>query len=320
MRIHHLDCGPFRPLGGRLMDGVSPGAVGRLTCHCLAIETDRHGVVLVDTGLGLGDMRHPFPRLPWWNAALLRPLLDPERSMLRRLKHLGLAAADVRHVVMTHLDFDHAGGLADFPEARVHLTAPEAEAARARRGLLGRIRYRPAQWGDTERWHPYETRLGRRGRGSGETWFGFRDVRALEGLPPDLLLVPLPGHSAGHAGVAIQGPRGWMLHAGDSYFNRDEVHRRRRGGGAPAPSCPPGIAAYERLMAWDQRARRTNQARVRTLAQDPLSPVLVFCTHDPVEFVAMAAWSEGRGAPGAAAAAGAAPQPEGGSRRGSGSS
>ena len=43
MRIHHLDCGPMRPLGGALMDGVSPGLVGRLTCHCLAIETDGEG-------------------------------------------------------------------------------------------------------------------------------------------------------------------------------------------------------------------------------------------------------------------------------------
>jgi glyoxylase-like metal-dependent hydrolase (beta-lactamase superfamily II) len=295
MRIHHLDCGPFHPLGGRLMDGVSPGLVGRLTCHCLAIETARHGVVLVDTGLGLRDMLRPYPRLPWWNAAMLRPRFDPERAVIRRLKSLGLEPSDVRHIVMTHLDFDHAGGLIDFPQAKVHLTSPEAEAAVVRRGLLGRTRYRPAQWGDTRRWHSYETRLGRRGRGSGETWFGLRDVRELDGLPPEILLVPLPGHSAGHAGVAIQSPRGWMLHAGDAYFNRAEVH----GGPAAAapPRCPPGVAAYERIMAEDKRERRETQARVRTLANDPLSPVVVFCTHDPVEFVAMAAWSEGTGAP-----------------------
>ena len=63
MRIHHLDCGPARPLGGALMDGVSPGAIGRLTCHCLAVETPRHGVVLVDTGLG---MRVAMPSARVW--------------------------------------------------------------------------------------------------------------------------------------------------------------------------------------------------------------------------------------------------------------
>ncbi|MFX7408715.1 MBL fold metallo-hydrolase, partial [Acinetobacter baumannii] len=86
-----------------------------------AIETRGDGVVLVDTGLGLRDMLRPWPRLPWPNVALLRPRLDPERSMLRQLKRLGIGPRDVRHIVMTHLDFDHAGGLVDFPWARVHL-------------------------------------------------------------------------------------------------------------------------------------------------------------------------------------------------------
>jgi len=56
MCVHHLDCGPLHALGGRLMDSVSPGAVARPTCQCLAIETDRNSVVLVDTGFGLHGM------------------------------------------------------------------------------------------------------------------------------------------------------------------------------------------------------------------------------------------------------------------------
>ncbi|GGC69445.1 hypothetical protein GCM10011504_54170 [Siccirubricoccus deserti] len=277
MRIHHLDCGPARPFGGALMDGVSPGATGRLSCHCLAIETNRHGLVLVDTGLGLRDMARPFARLPWLNAALLRFRYDPERTMLRRLRRLGFQPGDVRHIVMTHLDFDHAGGLIDFPHAAVHLMEPEAKAARQREGLLGRARWRPAQWGDTSRWRTYSDRT--EGR-----WFGFDAVTDMEGLPPELLLVPLPGHTPGHAGVAIEGPRGWMLHAGDSYFSRAEVH-------ADPPSCPPGTAAYERMMAWDSRLHWANQARLRALLREPDAPVAVFCTHDPVEYVAMAVWS-----------------------------
>jgi glyoxylase-like metal-dependent hydrolase (beta-lactamase superfamily II) len=277
MRIHHLDCGPARPFGGALMDGVSPGAIGRLSCHCLAIETDRHGVVLVDTGLGLRDMARPYARLPWLNAALLRFRFDPDRTMLRRLKRLGFRPGDVRHIVMTHLDFDHAGGLVDFPQAQVHLMEPEAVAARRREGVLGRARWRPAQWGDTSRWRTYPERTAGR-------WFGFDAVTDMAGLPPEILLVPLPGHTPGHAGVAIEGPRGWMLHAGDSYFSRAEVHADR-------PGCPPGTAAYERMMAWDSPLQRANQARVRALVRDPDAPVAVFCTHDPVEYVAMAVWS-----------------------------
>jgi hypothetical protein len=60
MRIHHLNCISTCPLGGHLMDGRTPGVLtrGQLACHCLLLETDQ-GLVLVDTGLGLGDVAHP---------------------------------------------------------------------------------------------------------------------------------------------------------------------------------------------------------------------------------------------------------------------
>lgn len=267
----------MRPLGGALMDGVSRGPFARLTVHCLAIETDHDGVVLVDTGLGMRDMRHPWQRLPRLNATLLNFRYDPNRTMLRQLKRLGIAPRDVRHIVMTHLDFDHAGGLIDFPEARVHLMEAESVAARERRGLLAHMRWVPAQWGDTNRWHAYP------GRTSGR-WFGFDAVVQLDNVPPEILLVPLPGHSPGHAGVAIETPRGWLLHAGDTYFNRAEIFA---GEGEP----PPGSRGYERLMAWDSRLAFANQARLRELARQPDGPVAIFCTHDPVEYVAMTAWS-----------------------------
>ena len=48
---------------------------------------------------------------------------------------------------------------------------------------------------------------------------GFERVRQLSGVPPEVLLVPLPGHTLGHAGVAIERTSGnWVLQAGDAYF------------------------------------------------------------------------------------------------------
>ncbi len=298
MKIHHLDLGPCRPLGGKLMDGVSPGGVARLSCHCLLIETDAHGLVLVDTGFGLRDAMRPTPRLPTWNVALLRPRLDPERTAIRRLKKFGYKPSDVRHIVMTHLDFDHAGGLVDFPHAAVHVTAAAAAPATNRRSWRDRTRYRPVQWGDTRRWHTVETRLG--SRAGGDTFFGLRNVREIEGLPPEILMVPLPGHSPGHAGVAVQGPRGWMLHAGDTYFNRAEAHGDGR--------APPLAAGYERLMADNDAEQRDSMMRLRQLLRAPDADIAVFCTHDAVEFVAMSAWSESGYAPPVAANAGEAAQ------------
>jgi glyoxylase-like metal-dependent hydrolase (beta-lactamase superfamily II) len=54
-------------------------------------------------------------------------------------------------------------------------------------------RYRPEQWDEVREWRHYEA--------DGESWFGFEAVRDLDGLPPEILLVPLPGHTWGHAGV-----------------------------------------------------------------------------------------------------------------------
>jgi hypothetical protein len=85
----------------------------------------------------------------------------------------------VRHILITHLDFDHAGGLEDFPNATVHLTAREREVADQRKGgvFVGRRRYRPGQWNEVTSWKLYPF-------GGGEKWFGFDSVRDLAGFRP----------------------------------------------------------------------------------------------------------------------------------------
>jgi glyoxylase-like metal-dependent hydrolase (beta-lactamase superfamily II) len=131
MRIHHLSCGTLCPVGGRLMSECKCRLLrGALACHCLLIESS-DGLVLVDTGLGLRDVGNhrlePFFRFQ------CKPLVTAERTVVGQLRRLGFAAEDVRHIMLTHLDFDHAGGLDDFPGAQVHLHVDEVEAASARR-------------------------------------------------------------------------------------------------------------------------------------------------------------------------------------------
>ena len=274
MRIHHLNCGTDCPLGGALFDGRSIGPLGRIVCHCLLIETDAHGLVLVDTGYGLRDVAHPHqqpqPRitLPW--RAMLNIRLHERETAIRQIEALGYRASDVRHIIATHLDFDHAGGLEDFPAATVHVMAREYDDATGPRGgIVARNRWRPAQLDDVAHWQQYGAR--------GESWFGFDAVRDLVGLPPEILMVPLPGHTWGHAGVAVRtdGDR-WLLHAGDAYFYRGEMRQARR-------RCTPGLRAYQRLMEVDATARMTNQARLRALSIEQRETVTVTCTHDPVE-------------------------------------
>ena len=271
MIVHHLNCGTCCPVGGRLFDGTSDSAVGHLVCHCLLIETDA-GLVLVDTGFGMRDVDHPGRRLSPFFRALNNPQLREDETAAAQIRALGFNLGDVRHIIVTHLDFDHAGGLEDFPHAAVHVTAREKEVADARQGgaFVGTRRYRPQQWNEVEEWRLYPF-------GGGERWFGFDAVRDLDGLPPEILLVPLEGHTWGHAGVAIREDDGWLLHAGDAYFYRGEV-------GARQYFCTPALRGYQRMMEVDRKARLQNQARLRQVSIDHGDEVRIICAHDPVEF------------------------------------
>lgn len=272
MQVHHLNCGTMCPIGGRLMTGSDRGAA-RLVCHCLLIETGQSGLILVDTGLGLRDVRTPTPRLSRFFLTLMRLPLKEEETAVRQIERLGFAARDVRHIVLTHLDFDHAGGIEDFPEATVHVMSPELRAAEERRGMISRGRYRPQQWDEVRHWQRYES--------GGEPWFGFPCVRDLKGLPPEVLLIPLIGHTWGHAGVAVQRGDGWLLHAGDAYFHHREVDLAHSG-------CPPGLRAYQTMMEVDRAQRLANQERLRVLKRTDGDRVQILCAHDAAEFAGCA--------------------------------
>jgi glyoxylase-like metal-dependent hydrolase (beta-lactamase superfamily II) len=268
MRIHHLSCGSLCPHGGRLIGGEG-GLLSRaeVVCHCLLIETS-HGLVLVDTGFGREDARNPA-QLGQPFRLFLQPRPRLEQSAIAQVEALGFGAGDVRHVVVTHLDVDHAGGLPDFPEAEVHVLAPElAEALHP--SLRERARYvGGAHWKHGPRWVEHRSEAG------GDAWFGFESVQILPGLDVELALIPMLGHSRGHTGVAVRNGEGWLLHCGDSYFNHGEI--------ATPPTCPPGLRLFQRVLASDNGARVANAERLRELAATHGGEVTLFSSHDPHE-------------------------------------
>ncbi|MFZ5481336.1 MAG: MBL fold metallo-hydrolase [Myxococcota bacterium] len=258
MRVHHLNCATLCTAAPRLLRDARA-----LVCHVLVVEAD-DGLVLVDAGLSTHDVRDATRRLGRAFRWLVRPALREEETALRQIERLGFVASDVRHVVLTHLDLDHAGGIADFPRAKVHAMLQEHEAAHLRTAVRERSRYREAQLEHFPDFELYRTR--------GASWFGL-DAVALRGLPEDVRLVPLFGHTRGHAGVAVRGDEGWMLHAGDAYFH----FRETEGGHAPLM-----LRALARYDAMDDAARRESRARVAALAR--AGEVRVFCAHDATEF------------------------------------
>ncbi len=269
MNVHHLNCGTMCPFSRRLVNGDGPWlAPGELVCHCLLLETDR-GLVLVDTGFGLADVRDTASRLGPIRH-VIRPRFNEAETAIEQVRGLGFDPEDVRHIVLTHLDVDHAGGLSDFPWATVHLLAAEKHSAVDAPNAIAKRRYREAQWRHGPKWAPYEP--------TGQSWRGFECVRDLDGLPPELLLVPLLGHTLGHAAIAVKTDDGWMLHCGDAYFARASIEA----GGRP----PAGLRVFQRAAAFRYEAMLANQARLRELhTADP--ELTMFCAHDPAELAAL---------------------------------
>lgn len=251
--------GEISPVDGQ---GLTPLPA---VCHCLLVETDADGLVLVETGFGLLDTESPARSLGEDFLGWARPALDPEETAIRQLARLGHAARDVRHIVLTHLHRDHTGGLPDFPHAIVHVHRDEYAAA-----MTGERYPNQAHWAHGPRWSTYDL-------AGGDRWYGFDRVRQLAGQSADILLVPLGGHSPGHTAVAVRNDDGWLLHVGDVYYFHGEVRLD------PAPA-PPVLDSLQLAVETDRMLRLDNLDRLRRLGRDHAADVQIISAHDPWEF------------------------------------
>lgn len=193
MTIHILNCVSMNPWFPRWQIGTP----------CLLIDTDQ-GPVLVDTGLGLHDYQSPSPIVRFFRADF-GIVNDPELTALRQLRRLGYDPGQVRHIIMTHLHFDHAGGLPDFPLAQVHLHHREFHAMQHPRSWID-LAYDPQDFAHNPSWVRYEKITGQ--------WLGL-DAISLP-FTPQMYLVPLFGHTRGHCGVAVQDGKNWVFQCADA--------------------------------------------------------------------------------------------------------
>ncbi|MCA1953915.1 MAG: MBL fold metallo-hydrolase [Anaerolinea sp.] len=195
MTIHYLNC---FTCNARLPRRWRTGTL------CLLVETAQ-GPVLIDTGPGRDDYAHPpwilrlfqlFARLP----------MDVNETAVQQVARMGYAAEDVRQIVLTHMHFDHCGGLGDFPNATVHVHEREYQAFRGIPHQLTDLAYVRRHVAHAARLVLYKEQ--------GESWYGLPAIR----LPfqREMWLVPLYGHTRGHCGVAIRMDVGWHFHVADA--------------------------------------------------------------------------------------------------------
>ena len=124
MRLFGCVCGQFHSDGAGL--GMPAGRVA-VPVPFYVIEHPE-GVTLFDCGLHakVGDADDPYRQ------ALQSQDLDvtfgPEDTVTRHLERLDIDPARVRYVVVSHLHFDHAGGLHQVPNATLVVQRREWEA------------------------------------------------------------------------------------------------------------------------------------------------------------------------------------------------
>lgn len=179
------------------------------------------GILLVDTGMG----SHPDVD------AHYRPR---QRSLDVALASAGVAAQDVRFVLNCHLHFDHCGGNPALPGRPIFTQRTELETAISTpdytmRELLDApgLRYEPLD-GETE-------------------------------ILPGVVVLPTPGHTAGHQSLIVRRPDGTVVVAGQSHdsataYSRDALAWRAHQD-QHAQDLPPG-------PAWIAELQRHDPARV----------------------------------------------------------
>ena len=256
VKIHVLHCGYIRIAkdlldnGGRFSTDIA-GAMIAPDSHRVTLPVSVYliehpsGLYLVDTGLN-NDID-----LPMHLAALYHPYVPEGMTVREQLKARGIKPEDLTAVLITHFDADHVAGLRSVSDAR-RIIVPEDEAY-----WSVRAKYRMRQVRELWETVRYE-RLFYRGYLLGPM------NRAID-ITGDgsIMMVSLPGHTDGQAGVIIRNGDKCVLLAADAAISPHNWEEMKAA----------GLGAEKGLQL------KTLEWIAKT-ADDPAC-IKVLCSHDP---------------------------------------
>lgn len=255
MRIQHLNCGTMHPVGSS----------EHLVAHVVVVEGE-HGLTLIDSGFGSQDAENWRHRLGS-SQHLLRPTYSPEETAHAQLRALGYDPGDVKHVVLTHFDADHVGGLVDFPHAQVHLLRAERDAVLAPRTLLEKSRYLPGT-------RAHAPHLVAHDIDRSNSWQGLSGAIRLHEVDERIVLLAMHGHTRGHAAVGLDLEGRALLHVGDTFYHRGQV--------GDADRAPFSLVAMGRFTNHAHAEVLRHRGELKELLERPDAELLVVSAHDPV--------------------------------------
>ncbi|MCV9929543.1 MBL fold metallo-hydrolase [Flavobacterium sp. LS1R49] len=246
-KIYHLNC-------VKIVSPVNDNVSG----HCLLIkENDK--LILIDTGIGLLDIQKPEERIGQQLIDMVGYRFNENQTAIRQIEKLGLSPNEVTDCVISHLDNDHIGGLADFPNAIVHVGIEEYENFNS-----GNPRYLKIPLSHNPTITTYKK--------SDIDWFGFEARKVNTNTETEIFLIPLFGHTLGHCGVAIKTDNKWLFYIADAYYMRIEL----------TDSNHP-VNQLARMRAEDNDLRLETLDKIRNLITEH-PEIEVFGYHDIEEF------------------------------------
>lgn len=268
MKVYHLNCGTMNGFGFPKDDDTGGFFQrGHGIIHCLLVETG-DGLVLVDTGWGRRDCTEPSPAVKQF-MSVTHCTGDINETALSQVEALGYGRADVKHIFLTHLHLDHAGGLPDFPDAAVHVYATELEAYLHPRTLMERYAYRPEHRSRHPVWQAH--------RLQNDQWFGFDCLPPIRIAEAKFVLIPMVGHTRGHCAIAIQQDDKWLLHCGDCYGYYQQVNPVQ-------PYRHPCGGLMEAVVTLSFKMPRRHWSGIRKLLKEHGDQIQTCCSHDFHEF------------------------------------
>lgn len=200
LRVRALRCGVLRAPGAFFVAGFE-GEI-RLQVWAFLIEHPR-GVVLFDSGMHPAVREDSAARLGERLAASFTIDYTPEDDVATRLERVEADPREIDTVVASHLHFDHAGGNALVPEARVIVQQAELDHARSE----ARGAYIPDDW---------------------ETGQELVTIDGKHDLFGDGRVVCLPtfGHTPGHQSMLVRLDRDEVLLTADACYTRQSLEQR----------------------------------------------------------------------------------------------
>jgi glyoxylase-like metal-dependent hydrolase (beta-lactamase superfamily II) len=251
--LFFLTCGGFSAPGFAVRPAGKGGLRAVRMSNTVAVAVRDDGdVVLVDAGWGAATCAEPAREIGRARAVVLGVHLRPEDAVAAQLRAVGIDPGRVRAIVATSLRREHVSGVDDFPNAEVVVSQAEL---RAYWDAAPRSGYRAKDLARTGRIRAVLL--------DGTPSYGFPGSADPFGKG-DVVLLDAAGHTAGSVAVALRGPKGTFVHAGDAVYQRWEM--------GLSPKGPSVLAAR---LAWRRKELVRTYACLRSCEVDPRRPVLV---------------------------------------------